>query len=110
MDVQTRDEYFAGNSVSLGNFLFHYVVYPFIIGILIILVKDRHKLMDVSTFWSKTILWFIAFFVIFMCSAELDNIWLLAEGSSTMETHRILQLSHRVGYPVLWGILAFLLI
>ena len=110
MVLQMRDSYYFGASISRGNFLFHYLVYPFMVWITTILLRERPKLFDVAKFWPKAILWFLAFFVIFLLSAELDNILLLMFVSATGSIYPTLEMSHKVGYPLLWGGCAFLLV
>jgi uncharacterized membrane protein len=48
--------------------------------------------------------------LVFIASTELDNIILLTMGATIQDSDAILEMSHKVGYPILWGIAAFILI
>ena len=110
MVLETREAYFYGNSVTLGNFMFHYLAYPFIAGIILLIFKEKDNVFAKNSFWSKAFLWYLTFFIIFIASAELDNIWLLTLKTSNESIYAILRMSHKVGYPILWAISAFVMI
>lgn len=110
MVLQVRDAYFWGHTVNLENFLFHYLVYPFLAGIIILTLNGKDLVFSKSNFWSKAFLWYLTFFVVFVLSAELDNILLLGFKTTDDSIYAILRISHKVGYPILWTIAAFVLI
>jgi uncharacterized membrane protein len=110
MVLQSRYHYFYDHSLSLGNFLIHYSVYPFIAGIILILFKEKDKVFAINSFWFKTFIWYLTFYTIFILSTELDNVLLLIFKTSSESIYSILRISHKVGYPILWAISAFVLI
>jgi len=110
MIMQTLDAYFYGHTVTLGNFLFHYLVFPFMIGIILLIFKEKDTVFAKNSFWSKAFLWYLTFYVVFVASAELDNILLLTLKTSDDSIYTILKMSHKVGYPILWAISAFIMI
>jgi Predicted membrane protein len=108
MVLETRDAYFYGQYASMGNFLFHYLTLPILGGIVWLICKE--KAIIKPQFLSKAFYWYVTFFVIFVLSAELDNLLLLSFNASHESMYSILKISHKVGYPILWAIGAFVLI
>ena len=108
MTIQVRNAYFFMNSVTLANFCFHYLVYPFLIAIMILLYSVRNHLFSENGFVLKGFPWFMAFFCVVIASSELDNLVLLVSAPSNESTFHLLKMNHRVGYPILWGVIAFI--
>jgi uncharacterized membrane protein len=104
-----RDSYFFNNTVSLGNFCFHYLVYPFLTGIMVLLYSFRNQLFNENGFVLKAFPWFMTFVSVVVASSELDNLVLLISASTPESTFHLLKMSHRVGYPILWGVIAFII-
>ena len=104
-----RDLYLVKSGVTYSNYMFHYLYYPFL-GTIIALIgmKRKELLKDVHNF-QRVILWFLAFIVVFIFSAETDNILFVANHISLSDMTSIMHKSHQVGYPILWAILAFLI-
>ena len=105
--LSLRDNYIYGKDISTGNFLFHTLAIPFVAGIIFFLYK-KHEQVLTNKFLINCFTWFISFLVIFIASTELDNILVLLSDSKSYST--ILQTSHKVAYPILWGVCAFILI
>jgi uncharacterized membrane protein len=105
-NISLRDFYLLNMNVSLGNFLFHYISYAFVIGIIVLLAVNK-------SLKERIALWVVTALLIFMISAETDNVVLISMGSlkgaSLMNIEPILHKIHKVGYPVLWTIMAFIL-
>lgn len=105
-----RDWYVYGKNITAGNFISHYLAIPFVTGIVIILGKRQQIALRESGTFSKLHLWFASFLLIFIASAELDNILVLVSGVTKSNYHQLLELSHKAGYPILWGVCAFILV
>jgi len=86
------------------------LVFPFMIGIILLIFKEKDTVFAKNSFWSKAFLWYLTFYVVFVASAELDNILLLTLKTSDDSIYTILKMSHKVGYPILWAISAFIMI
>lgn len=111
MVLYVRDAYFFDKSVSLGGFLFHYWTYPIIAVILWLINKYKKEFLERTEFWNRAHLWIITIFWVIVASVEMNNIVLLSSGITNPDaTNDILQMNHKVGYPILWGVIAFLLI
>ncbi len=107
--LSVRYLYLAKYNVSYLNYLFHFLAYPFLAIIIILIGVNRKNLLtDVNNF-HRFVLWLLSFFVIFIVSAETDNIILIANHASLDNISGILHLIHKVGYPILWGFLAFVM-
>ena len=110
MVSEIRDSFFYSHSVTFGNFLFHYLFYPFIFGIIYLIFSERNKVFTINGFISRATLWYLAFFTIFIASAELDNILLITMYTNNESIYSVLRMSHKVGYPILWSIATFIFI
>lgn len=96
-------------TLTTGNFLFHYLAIPFVVGILYLMNKKQATVLSGKGNLTSLLTWFTIFVIVFMASAEMDN--LLIQISATSDNYySILVMSHKVGYPILWGICAFILI
>ncbi len=107
--MQMREFYTLNISVTLANFNFHYVAYLFIVPTVIIIYNLKNKIVATNIFLSKLFNWFLTFFIIFVLSSELDNIVVLIAATTTESIYDLLRICHKVGYPILWGICAFIL-
>ena len=50
------------------------------------------------------------FFFVFIASVELDHIVLMASGAEGMAIYSVMSDTHKIGYPILWGVGSFILI
>jgi uncharacterized membrane protein len=74
--------------------------------ILYLTLKNTREAYSETASEFKFIQWFSAFAVVFVASAELDHILVTGFGvKGIYET--ILHQSHKIGYPILWGVLGF---
>lgn len=110
MMLYTREAYFMDKTVTLGNFFIHLLAFPFMAGIIFLLYRERNNLLPGRNILLKLFLWYILLIIVFITSAELDNFMLLTGGADINTYDHILKISHRVGYPILWGIIALFLI
>lgn len=97
-------------SITISGYLIHYLTIPFIIGLVVLLNKVRHTALSGKKVLITLFTWFVPALLVFIASTELDNIILLSSGATIQNSYDILEVSHKVGYPILWGIAAFILI
>lgn len=107
--LDIRFTWIFDKTLTTGNFLFHYLAIPFVIGNAYFLIKKRDIVLPDNQFMQKLLIWFISFLFVFIASAELDNIFVLISANSK-NYYSVLQASHKIGYPILWGAFAFMLI
>lgn len=107
--VAVRND-FLFNGVSLTGFVFHYLLVGILILIAIMSLKKIQTLdeFNKSTFYAYS--WFYVFFFVFLASAELDHIVMLASGATVESMEHILTQNHKIGFPILWGVTSFILI
>ncbi|NJO69298.1 MAG: hypothetical protein HC830_08495, partial [Bacteroidetes bacterium] len=108
--LQVRDAYIYANTITKGAFLFHYTVIPIILGILYFLRKKKGSVLPDSGFLNQLFSWFVTVLLVFIASAELDNIFIIITNAGKNNYMQMLEISHKVGYPILWAMFAFILI
>jgi hypothetical protein len=107
--ILTRNYYLRGESSILG-FGFHYLL---VIQLVVISVLSLNRFRLWTHFNERShhlYSWFFVFFFVFIASAELDHTVLLAAGVNGDQIYDVLRQNHKIGYPILWGVAAFLLI
>ena len=57
----------------------------------------------------KAFPWYITFFCVYVASTELDNLVPVLLSATPESMYHLVKMNHKVGYPILWGILAFIL-
>jgi hypothetical protein len=107
--LSLREGYVYGKNITSGDFIFHYLAIPFVAGI-VILLRKKLKFAFPEGLLTKFMSWFASFFFIFIASAELDNILVLVREVTIQNYHPVLEWSHKAGYPILWGVCAFILV
>ena len=107
----SRNAYILTSKVSLSNFMMHY----FDIILILILLYTTFKNIILKEFKIKEInqyiMWFISIIIIFISSTELDHLIVLNSitPSSGFSIYHIELQSHKIGYPILWGVYSFVL-
>ncbi|MBL0740845.1 DUF2339 domain-containing protein [Chryseolinea sp. Jin1] len=107
--VMARNEYLE-NGAPITGFIFHYVL---VAVLLVVAVLSLRKIQHMKVFNDQTYnaySWFYVFFFVFVASAELDHVVVMAAYSPGDYIDDILTQNHKIGYPILWGITSFLLI
>ncbi len=104
-----RDSYLGSGNVTLSGFLYHYIL-TILMGVLIYLtISNIRSFYGFKTGIGKAFLWFICFVVLFLASAELDHLVVLNGWNEDYGSYPALVNSHKIGYPILWGISSFVL-
>ncbi|MEM7035987.1 MAG: DUF2339 domain-containing protein [Bacteroidota bacterium] len=90
------------NGVGAANFGMHFLMVPplFLLLGLVFVHLRRHT--DLRSEAGKIVLWALSIVFIVLCSLELDNLLVMAGVS--------LKNAHKVGYPILWGCIGFVMI
>lgn len=107
--IHIRNEYMSHGMAYSSSFLFHYIDIALIIILLISCYKNMQLKSFFKTEWNHLIMWYISIIVIFIASAELDHIVLLNNYYPGFEMDSVLKQSHKIGFPILWGICSFIL-
>lgn len=114
-----RDSWLYGTPNSFGPFMLHYVYIAGILSLGFLLLRDVLR-SDASKETRNLYLWLLSGVTVFIFSAELDHTmvmshalnpqnpaWRIDGVHDNIETG--LNLSHKVGFPIIWGISSFLL-
>ena len=106
--VDARDEFLAGTNTATG-FIFHYVMIALLLTSVMISLKKFNDIPELAQALRQTHWWFYIFFFVFVASAELDHIVMLTAFEQDNGDFIINQ-THRIGFPILWGFTSFTLI
>jgi uncharacterized membrane protein len=99
-----------GDSSATG-FVFHYVYVALLLVVCIQTLRQVQQLIDFNSSTKNLYAWFYVFFFLFLASAELDHaVLLLARPTAQVDLEHIIHQNQKIGYPILWGLAAFLLI
>jgi hypothetical protein len=108
--IYARDGFLLGDISSTG-FIFHYVYVALLLVVCIITLRQVRQIEGFTKKTHNLHAWFYVFFFVFLASTELDNsILMLAQPRELASLGHILHQNHKIGYPILWGLGAFLLI
>lgn len=107
--ISTRNDFLMNNGTITG-FVFHYVLLALLLTIAFITLKKIQALTSLNEKTWNAYSWVYVFFLVFIASAELDHIVVVASGATESTLDHILTQNHKIGYPILWGLTSFLLI
>jgi uncharacterized membrane protein len=103
-----RNSYLETNTVSLNNYLFHYLMVILIGCTLYSLYRNEKRIK--STAGLLAFQWFAAFIILYVASAELDHLLVMSQYTKDKSIHTILNNAHKSGFAILWGCFALLCI
>jgi uncharacterized membrane protein len=107
--LEARDFYLTSGDMDTG-FYFHYILVFFLVAICVYSTTRASRLVDVHPNLPHIYIWVLVAFFVFVASQELDHaVALLAYQDGDSLTH-LLNQNHKIGWPILWGVSAFLLI
>ncbi|WP_316815262.1 DUF2339 domain-containing protein [Pedobacter nyackensis] len=106
--ISIRNGYLDLQNISLGTYLFHYLLITLIATTLYALYQNEKSIN--SSKGLVTLQWFIAFMVLYVASAELDHLMVMSQHSKEKSMAMILNNSHKSGFAILWGCFALLYI
>jgi uncharacterized membrane protein len=118
--VAARDKWLLGIEHGFIPFMMHYVYIVGIIALGIWLLRDYYKDVKASGEQGKLYLWFLSGVAVFILSAELDHTMVMSycmnpENPSwrindvPVNINAATSMSHKVGFPIIWGVSSFLL-
>lgn len=96
-----REAYLNG-SVDGNGFMNHFILAPALFALLGLSFAHGKKAFAKSANISNMMIWGLSIILVFVCSVELDTILALA-GVASKHVHKI-------GYPILWGVIGFVMI
>jgi uncharacterized membrane protein len=100
-------------------FSFHYIYAVVIIAFAFLLYKLLNKEEQYGKNLQDVYLWLMCFTLVFVASAELDHSYIMSQFSGPdllhpetkmAEIKQLASQSHKIGFPILWGISSFIMI
>ncbi|CAN5165906.1 DUF2339 domain-containing protein [soil metagenome] len=117
--IHQRDEFLLLNG-SKTSFMIHYVYTTAIILLSFLVYFRLRKKENAGKGFKDVYLWLMCFVLVFVASAELDHLVIIsgftaqvgANDSYSMyeEIKQLGSQSHKIGFPILWGISSFIMI
>jgi uncharacterized membrane protein len=104
-----RDAYLmnSGSFVPIG---LHYLYLGLVIAICVLSIRRFRKLVEFNVTTHQAYAWLYTSFFVYLASAELDTLVVLALYSNPASLPSLLTQNHKIGFPILWGVASFLLI
>jgi uncharacterized membrane protein len=106
--IIVRNEFVLSNG-SVTGFAFHYILLALLLVIAFVTLKKIQKLTELNQQTGNAYSWIYVFFFVFIASAELDHLVVVAAGATDLTLDHILTQNHKIGFPILWGLASFLL-
>lgn len=105
--IDVRSEVLAGKAPS-AYFYFHYVL----VTLLAVVIYQAWKVVDgfKRADYQLVFQWISSAAILYLISAGLDHVVVFAGSHTPADADAILYNTHRVGYAILWGAFAFVLI
>jgi uncharacterized membrane protein len=107
--IDSRNDYLNGTSGATG-FMAHYVLVGLLIANVVFSLNKLNARTALTEALSNVHWWLYVIFFLFIASAELDHTVLITAYNDQETFDHILRQNHKIGFPILWGIAAFLLI
>ncbi|MCL1937936.1 MAG: DUF2339 domain-containing protein [Candidatus Azobacteroides sp.] len=104
--LRVRQEVLSGTLNHWRYFLLHYFSFPCLIYCMVFVLQKKEE--GIRTFKKRNLIyWLTAFVWIVVLSAEFDHLLLMLFYNGSNKVN-ILNISHNIVYPVLWGITSFI--
>jgi uncharacterized membrane protein len=107
--VEARNMYVAESSLDSGFWL-HFILVALLLAICILSIRAFRKLTAFNKDSHNVYAWFFVAFFVFIASQELDHIVTLIGYQEGSSIESILSQNHKIGWPILWGLGAFIII
>lgn len=107
--VNARNNYLLDQSPFTG-FAFHYIFIALLLVIAILTLKQAQTFKEFNATTHNAYSWIYVFFFVTVASAELDHTVVLTGFSGVDSIDHLLTQNHKIGFPILWGLIAFMLI
>jgi uncharacterized membrane protein len=116
--INVRDEELMYGKLS-NAFSFHYIYAVVIIAFAFLIYRLLNKEERYSKSFKDVYLWLMCFTLVFIASAELDHSYIMSgfsgmnvlnPESGMTEIDQLASQSHKIGFPILWGISSFIMI
>lgn len=107
--LDARDLFLMEGSFDSGFFL-HYILIVLLLIICVLSIKAFRKHIEFNKDSHNIYSWFFVGFFVFLASFELDHLVALIGFQEGGSLTRIIGQNHKIGWPILWGLGAFIII
>lgn len=107
--IEARYSYLV-DGLSNTGFFWHYILVALLLPICILSIRLFRKLQAFNKDTHQAYSWFFVSFFVFIASIELDHLVALIAYQSSGSLDLILEQNHKIGWPILWGVGAFIII
>jgi uncharacterized membrane protein len=108
--ISVRNGYLEGTAENRIPYLLHYLNTAIVAGILTFIFIELKKMSLKDKALINSYLWFLCISAVFIVSAELDHLQVMSRYLSVGNVDTILEQSHKIAYPIAWGICSFIMI
>lgn len=111
--LDARNHFLLNISDGKNAFMFHYIHTAVIVVFAFLIYHFLNKREDYSKGLKDAFLWLLCFTLVFITSAELDHTYIIAgfnPGEGIAGIDQLSSQSHKIGFPILWGISSFIMI
>lgn len=119
--IDARNHFLVYAGEGRNAFLFHYIHAAVIIALAFLVYVKLNKAEKYGKEFKNVYLWILCFTLVFIASAELDHSFIIGGFASVSELasnpsigmdeiKHLASQSHKIGFPILWGISSFIMI
>ncbi len=104
--INVRDAFLFENS-GMGYFNFHYINVVLLLGVIALFFSNVRKIFGSRTTLDSLVILFTSVIIVVLASLELDNLLVITNATDVISKGHILTQSHKIGFPILWGLSSF---
>ncbi|WP_246853541.1 DUF2339 domain-containing protein [Rufibacter aurantiacus] len=104
-----RNGYLFNQTETLSAFLSHYLPLLTLIVLLAAVLRKVQQQFGFGSRLGKISLWLASAASVFLLSFELVHLWLLKSHPTSAELHNSMGHIRKIGFPILWGVISFVL-
>lgn len=113
LPIRSLDEVLGQRGTNLSTYFLHFILLGSVIYFIFLLVKNTLTKPVIESLKSKYVLWLLAFVAVFILSQEVIIQGLFFSGAATDSYDNISDTKTqivKVGFPILWGLISFILL
>jgi len=107
ISVRTDYALYHTNGVA---FLFHYILVALVVSVASLSISRIRQLTEFNEKTGNAYSWVYVAFFVFIASSELETLVLLIAQPVLDNFDHVLTQTHKIGFPILWGLASFLII
>ncbi|ALI99345.1 DUF2339 domain-containing protein [Rufibacter tibetensis] len=104
-----RNGYLFNQTETFTAFLSHYLPLITLVLLLAAVLRKVHREFGFASRFGKLSLWLASAAGVFLLSFELVHLWLLKSHPTSAELYDSMGHIRKIGFPILWGVISFVL-